>query len=670
LTQGPSRPLGHQRLFVAAAELTRLAASGPGLLLIVDDAHDADDASLRLLHYLARTATDERVLFVVARRSNVTNDALDEICESLRRRDVLTDLDLAPLDLDDTRALVRRHAPDVREEAVQRLWAVSGGIPFAITELATRGEERLDSAVVGVDEQTRDTLQRVAIAGMQFDTDEFVALSGLDEAEAFNRLDAALAARVVERAETGYRFRHALVRDALLADVPPHRFHLLHAGDRQAVPYLLDAAESEAAIGAYRDALALVDAARAHVRAAHLARLSALRGDLLFALGDPDAAAAYRDALDADPTGDNRLLRAKLGRAALFAGDLSLAGAALRDLELRGDAVDSTIMLARANYAYAIGDVDGATELAERARAVVEYDAADWQLLDLIALQGLLAHNRGEWFEQLRLELQRTRDAPYLANAVFDGHLCVAEYLLYGPVPYREVVQLAESLRNAAARAGALRAVAFAAALAGEAALLGGDLVRAENELQEAVDLHREISATAGEAHSLQRFAELRLVQGRKAEARDLLQRALPLARWSSITLHLLQRIYGTMILAAESPTEAHEVVLMASAALGRDDECTFCQVMFAVPATIACADAGDLDGAHAHLTVAERSAANWHGTAWHAAVLEARAHLAAAESDGATASDLLEAAAAEFERAGQPLDADRCRAGLPVATR
>ena len=61
-------------------------------------------------------------------------------------------------------------------------------------------------------------------------------------------------------------------------------------------------------------------------------------------------------------------------------------------------------------------------------------------MLDLIALQGLLAHNRGEWFEQLRHELRRTHDSPYLANAVFDGHLCVAEYLLYGPVPYSEVL--------------------------------------------------------------------------------------------------------------------------------------------------------------------------------------------------------------------------------------
>ena len=68
--QPPSRPavpqsggrrVGHQRLFVAASELMRLAASGPGLLLVIDDGHDADDASLRLLHYLARSAAEARV---------------------------------------------------------------------------------------------------------------------------------------------------------------------------------------------------------------------------------------------------------------------------------------------------------------------------------------------------------------------------------------------------------------------------------------------------------------------------------------------------------------------------------------------------------------------------------------------------------------------------------
>ena len=75
-----------------------------------------------------------------------------------------------------------------------------------------------------------------------------------------------------------------------------------------------------------------------------------------------------------------------------------------------------------------------------------------------------------------------------------------------------------------------------------------GDLDRAERELLEAVDLHRDVDAPAGEAHSLQRLAEVRLEQGDPEEARRLLERALPLARWSVIAMHLIQRVYGTMI--------------------------------------------------------------------------------------------------------------------------
>ncbi len=139
--------------------------------------------------------------------------------------------------------------------------------------------------------------------------------------------------------------------------------------------------------------------------------------------------------------------------------------------------------------------------------------------MDLISLQGLVLHNRGEWFERFRMELRRTRGKQRLATALFDAHLCVAEYLLYGPVPYQEVIEESEDLLRHADRAGALRGVAFARALIGEAALLMGDLERAERELVEAVDLHRDVDAPAGEAHSLQRLAEVRLEQGDKEEA-------------------------------------------------------------------------------------------------------------------------------------------------------
>jgi hypothetical protein len=252
-----------------------------------------------------------------------------------------------------------------------------------------------------------------------------------------------------------------------------------------------------------------------------------------------------------------------------------------------------------------------------------------------------------------------------IATAVFDAHLCVAEYLLYGPTPYDEVIALATELRQTAERAGALRAVAFAATLVGEAALLSGDLATAEKELLGAVDLHRDIGAAAGEAHSLQRLAELRLWQGDRAGARALLRRALPLARWSPIAMHLVQRIHGTLVRAADDVASARAMVDRAEAILGIGDFCNFCQVMFSVPAAIACADDGDVGAARRHLEMARRSAALWLGTAWEAATLEAEAHVALAEDDQRLARHLLEEARGLFEAARQPLDAARCNLTL-----
>ena len=140
-----------------------------------------------------------------------------------------------------------------------------------------------------------------------------------------------------------------------------------------------------------------------------------------------------------------------------------------------------------------------------------------------------------------------------------------------------------------------------------------------------AVELHRETDAPAGEAHSLQRLAEIRLAQGDADEARRLLRRALPLARWSVMANHLLQRIYGTMIDAAPTPETARAIVDQAQATVGERDACSFCAVMFAVPAAIACARVGDLDAARGFIQVGDTSMQKWPRTAWAAALNEAR---------------------------------------------
>ena len=129
--------------------------------------------------------------------------------------------------------------------------------------------------------------------------------------------------------------------------------------------------------------------------------------------------------------------------------------------------------------------------------------------------------------------------------------------------------------------------------------------------------------------------------------------------------MHLLQRTYGTMILAAPDPEAARALVDQAEATMGDKDACSFCIVMLAVPSAIACAEVGDLDQARHYARVAEASAVRWPGTAWGAAATEARAHIARAESSPSDAAALFTEAARGFEAAGQPGDAARCLRSL-----
>jgi len=195
-------------------------------------------------------------------------------------------------------------------------------------------------------------------------------------------------------------------------------FFLASGHPALAIPYVLPAVETAGALGAYRDALELVDAVRDHAHGDELGHLLARRGDLLMALADPESVNAYRDALPVTSGTENRLVRARLARAACFVGDFESARRVLEGLEPAGDAA-APRRLRRA------GDDPS-------------------HHFDLLGLQGLIAHQRGEWFEwfrrEVRQEVRRSSGKPGLATALFDAHLCVAEYLLYGPVPYTEVI--------------------------------------------------------------------------------------------------------------------------------------------------------------------------------------------------------------------------------------
>ena len=239
-----------------------------------------------------------------------------------------------------------------------------------------------------------------------------------------------------------------------------------------------------------------------------------------------------------------------MGRAAVLLGDLASAEEALRGLQPKAVPTTPPILLAAGMLAYFTGDLDGAETCLERGARLALGPGAPGRMLDVITLQGMIAHNRGEWFDRLRRELRATSENPDLASTVFDSHLCVAEYLLYGPTPYDEVVALAhdfDGTPNAAEPGERWRSPSPSRARRRSSPATSTPLGASSPSGRAAP----ESGADTGVAHSLQRLAEVELADGDRAEADRLARRALPLARWSPLARHLLQRVYGTLITAA-----------------------------------------------------------------------------------------------------------------------
>ena len=640
-------PTTRQRWLVTVREVLVTAAERAGAVVLVDHVDHASPETLALLDDVARLTRRHRVALVVAGRPN---------------------------------------AAGWRDGA--------GAVRYEVIELAGDDTSAAgDPGLADLAPEVVEALRRLAAADDRFDEIEVRAATGSDEAGAHRLVELALDAGVVATEADGYAFASPATVERLTADMAPHqRARLVAATARrladldapparvaqrfldagrpaEAAPFALAAARAAAAVQFHDDVLRWTGLAADHVDDQQRGELLALRAGALAATGDPGAVATYRSALAAAQPDQRRGVRALLGRAALYSGDLDTAQEALAELEPDGGRYDGAILVARGMLAYLQGDIDAAAEAADAARRLTTGDGASGAFLDAVTLQGMVAHNRGEWFDRLRRELRATSDSPALAATIFDSHLCVAEYLLYGPTPYDEVIALARQLGSRATEIGARPAVAFALAVAGEAALLAGDLEAARTDLTAAVDAHASLGADTGTAHALQRLAEVELANGDRAEAERLVRRALPLARWSPLARHLLQRIYGTLVAAAPD-TEA--ALAAVDEAVEADDErtsCPFCHVMIAVPAAIACAEGGRLDQARAWVAQAEASARLWQGTAWQGAVAEARAHLARAEGDGVTAGRLLDRAADLFDAADQPLDAQRCREAAGAVT-
>ena len=245
------------RLFGAVVNLLSLASADYGLLLVLDDLHWADKASLQLLRHVAGSPHLPKVMVLGTYRSSdiAAGDPLSDALASLRREANAERIDLVGLedyeiiemmeqvaghDLDrdgvDLAHAVRRETdgnPFFTTELLRHLgetglvhqdetgrWVASedlyeNGLPQSVREVVGQRVDRLG-------EDVRKVLSQAAVIGRDFDIYVLTEVAGTDEDAVLDIVDQGLQAGLlteVEGVPERLSFAHALTQHTLYEDL-------------------------------------------------------------------------------------------------------------------------------------------------------------------------------------------------------------------------------------------------------------------------------------------------------------------------------------------------------------------------------------------------------------------------------------------------------------------
>lgn len=293
--------------------LAALSSRHP-VILVLEDMHWSDQASLDLLRAVVRRVSAWRVLIVATFRDNelTLDQPLHRVLPQLVREGRPLRLDLRALAARDIQGLVAaRYQLPAEDEArlVTHLLRYTEGNPFYLEELLRTLEHEqivtltahgwrlgdlaqvpvpplvrqlIDDRVARLGASTQRLLQLAAVIGQVIPIEHWQAIAGVSDAALAEAVEQAHAAQLLQETpdHTSLAFSHALFREALygsvsllqrrawhrqVADLLAERaspepeavaFHLVQAGDGRAVEWLIRAGQRAERRDAARDAIA------------------------------------------------------------------------------------------------------------------------------------------------------------------------------------------------------------------------------------------------------------------------------------------------------------------------------------------------------------------------------------------------------------------------------
>ncbi|MBJ7594166.1 MAG: AAA family ATPase [Candidatus Dormibacteraeota bacterium] len=452
--------------FDATARLLRSASVARPLSLLIDDAQWADEASVLLLRYLARTMSDGQLFIVVTARD--TERSTQEIFGDTVSARIVTTLHLRGLDADAVRVQLGAIVPrDIEDGELATVMRLTGGNPFLVREVGHQIEDRalspsdvtvspsvrtaVEARLAALPQRSARVLEAAAVLGLEFRVTTAGHMCGIREEDALDDVDRLVAARLLERVDVGtWQFPHALLRDAVEARLSTSRCIELH----RAAAEVIEREGGNRALKRFELArhwaVAALSGERARAATAIEAAAREARGQLAY----ETAGRLYRQALTTGATeiDDETSVRLWLG-----AGE---AAARAADHAGRFDACNEAAQLARqlgrpdllADAALAMSPIGPDLWTAATRRACAEA-LAGIGAGDLSLRARLIAHDVETHLYSAELYdfEPATRQALELANRCGDadamaGALRVRQFVLGGPAHVDERAALAAAM--------------------------------------------------------------------------------------------------------------------------------------------------------------------------------------------------------------------------------
>ncbi|MGW8974591.1 helix-turn-helix transcriptional regulator [Streptomyces platensis] len=263
--------IGRARLFELTARLLERLATDRTLVLVIEDLHWADRSTRELLAYLLRALHDANVLLVATYRSDDIHrrHPLRPFLAEIDRMRTVRRVELARFNREEVRSQIAGiNGSDPEEDTVDRVYKRSEGNAFFVEELACGLAE---GALHGLSDPLRDLLlvrvealpedaQRVvrtaAEGGSTVEHELLSAVCRMPEDDLIEALRAAVGSNTLVPTQdgTGYRFRHALAREAVVDDLLPGertRLNRRYAEALEASPSLVRAEVCAARLASY-----------------------------------------------------------------------------------------------------------------------------------------------------------------------------------------------------------------------------------------------------------------------------------------------------------------------------------------------------------------------------------------------------------------------------------